>query len=220
MRDVHNEISMTDASWTRRAYPRRMRRGGAQTVRPAGQAGLTTALLSEWTDPDTALEVVGNTLDRFHDEPSAVHALRADARLRDSLHAVLLRMVDQEVLETRALADGRCAFRWSARLGAVSPEEANALVAAGAEAPPEAAPASAGAAGFWARMAVQTAPLLLPSVSCVLALLAFLWLDSALALAVTVLLAIVGVVGIVRRVQLATFWMLGLVIAGLLVRFS
>jgi hypothetical protein len=37
---------------------------------------------------------------------------------------------------------------------------------------------------------------------------------------VTAVLAIAGVVGIVRRVQLATFWMIGLVIAGLLVRFS
>jgi hypothetical protein len=67
---------------------------------------------------------------------------------------------------------------------------------------------------------VQTAPLLLPAVSCVLALLAFLRLDQGLALAVTALLAVGGVVGIVRRVQLATFWMIGLVIAGLLVRFS
>jgi hypothetical protein len=70
------------------------------------------------------------------------------------------------------------------------------------------------------RMFLQTAPLLLPALSCVLALLAFLWLDQSLALVITALLAIVGVVGIVRRVQLATFWMIGLVIAGLLVRFS
>jgi hypothetical protein len=220
MRVVHNEFCVTDANWTPRAYPRRMRGGGAQTVRPNGQAGLTTALLSEWTDPDTALEVVGNSLGRFTDVPSAVQALRTDAALHDALHDVVLRMVDQGVLETRALADGRRAFRWSAELGPVTADAANALVAAGAEAQPEPAPTTAGTAGFWARMAVQTAPLLLPSVSCVLALLAFLWLDAALAFAVTVLLAIVGVVGIVRRVQLATFWMLGLVIAGLLVRFS
>jgi hypothetical protein len=33
-------------------------------------------------------------------------------------------------------------------------------------------------------------------------------------------MAIVGVVGVVRRVQLAAFWTMGLVIAGLLLRFS
>jgi hypothetical protein len=181
---------------------------------------LTTELLSEWTDPDTALEVVGNSLGRFADVPSAVRALRTDTHLRDALHDVLLRMVDHGVLETRPLADGRRAFRWSPEILPVTAEAADALVAAGAEAPPEAVAAVAAPAGFWARMAMQTAPLLLPSVSCVLALLAFLWLDAALAFAVTSLLAIVGVVGIVRRVQLATFWMLGLVIAGLLVRFS
>jgi len=70
------------------------------------------------------------------------------------------------------------------------------------------------------RMFLQTAPLLLPALSCVLALLAFLWLDEAVAFLITALLAVVGVVGIVRRIQLATFWMIGLVIAGLLVRFS
>ena len=73
---------------------------------------------------------------------------------------------------------------------------------------------------FWMRMFLQTAPLLLPALSCVLALLAFLWLDEAVAFLITALLAVVGVVGIVRRIQLATFWMIGLVIAGLLVRFS
>jgi hypothetical protein len=185
---------------------------------------VTVALLSEWTDPDTAAEAVGNSLGRFDDGPSAVQAvqaLRDDASLRASLHDVLLRMSEDGVLETRALADGRCAFRWSGRLGAVPPDRADELVAAHAAVPPEPAPERATAdAGFWSRMAVQTAPLLLPAVSCVLALLAFLWLDRAVALAVTVLLAVVGIVGIARRVQLAAFWMIGLVIAGLLVRFS
>jgi hypothetical protein len=197
-----------------------MRGGGAQTVRPIEQRGVTTALLEEWTDPDTAIEAVGNSLGRFDDVPSAVQALRSDARLRASLQDVLLRMVDGGVLDTRALADGRSAFRWPAELGEVNPERANGLVATYAAPASELAPAAAADAGFWARMGVQTAPLLLPAVSCVLALLAFLWLDQGLALAVTVLLAVAGVVGIVRRVQLATFWMIGLVIAGLLVRFS
>jgi hypothetical protein len=33
-------------------------------------------------------------------------------------------------------------------------------------------------------------------------------------------MTVVGVVGVIRRVQLATFWTAGLVIAGLLLRFS
>jgi hypothetical protein len=197
-----------------------MRGGGAPGLRRSGRLGVTTDLLSEWTDPDTAIEAIGNSLGRFDDVPSAVQALRANPPLRASLHDVLFRMVDGGVLETRALSDGRCAFRWPAELGAVTPDTADTLVASYAPAPAEPAPAAAPAPGFWSRMAVQTAPLLLPAVSCVLALLAFLWLDQSLAFAVTALLAVVGVVGIVRRVQLATFWMIGLVIAGLLVRFS
>jgi hypothetical protein len=180
---------------------------------------VTTELLAEWTDPDTAIEAVGNSLGRLDDVASPVQTLRDDAGLRTSLDGVLRRMVDDGVLATRALADGRSAFRWADGLGAVTAERASELVATHAEARP-AAPEAAPAAGFWSRMAIQTAPLLLPAVSCVLALLAFLWLDEGLALLVTVLLAVVGVVGIVRRVQLATFWMIGLVIAGLLVRFS
>ena len=181
---------------------------------------MTTQLLAEWTDPDTAIEAVGNSLGRLDDVPSPVQTLRDDAGLRTSLDAVLRRMVDDGVLATRALADGRSAFRWADELGAVTPERASELVATHAEARRPRAPRAAPAAGFWSRMAVQTAPLLLPAVSCVLALLAFLWLDQGLALFVTALLAVVGVVGIVRRVQLATFWMIGLVIAGVLVRFS
>jgi hypothetical protein len=184
---------------------------------------VTPELLSEWTDPDTAMEAVGNSLRVFDIARSPTVALRDDAALRDSLHAVLVRMVDAGTLETRGLADGRCAYRWRSDLRAVTAEAANGLVAAHAEPPREAAPVDAAPAeitGFWSRMALQTAPLLLPAVSCVLALLAFLWLDQSLAFLVTALLAVVGVVGIVRRVQLATFWMIGLVIAGLLVRFS
>jgi hypothetical protein len=202
-----------------------MRGGGAQAVGLRGDPGVTTDLLSEWTDPDTAIEAVGNALGRFDDAPSAVQALRADPALRDALLGVVVRMVDGGVLATRGLADGRCAYRWSGGLGEVTRDQAFGLVTTYAEPPPERAPAPGPAAaapvpGFWARMALQTAPLLLPSVSCVLALLAFLWLDTTLALLVTAVLAVVGVVGIVRRVQLAAFWMIGLVIAGLLVRFS
>jgi hypothetical protein len=154
--------------------------------------------------------------------------------VRGDLDAVLRRMADGGALETRALADGRCAFRWTAEFGGVSRQAANDLVTAYAGPPQPIATIEPEtvepeivepetvepAPSFWMRMVLQTAPLLLPSVSCVLAVLAFLWLDQGLALAFTAVLAIVGVVGIVRRVQLATFWMIGLVIAGLLVRFS
>ena len=210
-----------------------MRSGVAPVVSSNG-SGVTTDLLSEWTDPDTAMEAVGNTLGVFADGPSPVRMLRADPTLRGELDAVLHRMAADGALETRALADGRSAFRWGADLGAVSRETANGLVTAHA-APPvepirEAVPATPVEAiepeavealpSFWMRMFLQTAPLLLPALSCVLALLAFLWLDEAVAFLITALLAVVGVVGIVRRIQLATFWMIGLVIAGLLVRFS
>ena len=39
-----------------------MRGGGAQ---------VTTDLLAEWTDPDTAMEAVGNSLGRFDHGPSS-----------------------------------------------------------------------------------------------------------------------------------------------------
>jgi hypothetical protein len=207
-----------------------MRGGVAPVLTRDSGSGVTTDLLSEWTDPDTAMEAVGNTLGRFHDGPSPVEMLRSDRVLRRELEAVLTRMAEGGVLDTRALADGRSALRWRADLGTVSREAANGLVTTYAALPAEPVPAAAPEAveaeadlalpTFWMRMFLQTAPLLLPALSCVLALLAFLWLDQAVAFAITALLAIVGVVGIVRHVQLATFWMIGLVIAGLLVRFS
>jgi hypothetical protein len=207
-----------------------MRGGVAPVVSTGSRSGVTTALLSEWTDPDTAMEAVGNTLGVLDDGPSPVRVLRSDPALRCELHAVLSRMADAGALETRALADGRSAFRWAADLGTVSAETANGLVTTYA-APPaepdlvavqeaverEAEPALP---SFWMRMLLQTAPLLLPALSCVLALAAFLRLDQSVALVITALLAVIGVVGIVRHVQLAAFWMIGLVIAGLLVRFS
>ena len=67
---------------------------------------------------------------------------------------------------------------------------------------------------------MQAAPLLLPTVSCVIVLLAFVWLDQSVALLIAAAMAVVGVIGVIRRVQLAAFWTVGLVIAGLLLRFS
>ena len=57
-----------------------MRGGGAQ---------VTTDLLSEWTDPDTAMEAVGNSLGVFDHVPSAVVVLRGDSPLRTALYDVL-----------------------------------------------------------------------------------------------------------------------------------
>jgi len=149
---------------------------------------------------------VGNSLGAFDDVPSAVRALHDDSGLRDALYDVLLRMVDDGALETRACTDGRYAFRWRADLGVDLPAAA-------------AAPAR-DHGRFWRRVAVQCAPLLLPTLSCVLVLLAFVWLDQSVALVIAAVMAIAGVVGVIRRVQLAAFWTVGLVIAGLLLRFS
>ena len=194
-----------------------MRGGGAQ---------LTTDLLSEWTDPDTAVEAVGNSLGVFDDVPSPAAALRSQPPLRAALYDVLLRLVDGGALETRACTDGRLTFRWTAELGVVAPDTAHELVAAAHAAPtasPPSPPPAAVAAPrspLWRRLALQWAPLLLPTVSCVLVLLAFVWLDQSVALLVAAAMAVVGVIGVIRRVQLAAFWTVGLVIAGLLLRFS
>jgi len=202
-----------------------MRGGGAQ---------LTTDLLSEWTDPDTAVEAVGNSLGVFDDVPSATAALRSQPPLRAALYDVLLRLVDGGALETRACTDGRLTFRWTADLGVVPPDTAHELVAAAHAAPPASPPlpppasspspppaaVAAPRSPLWHRLALQWAPLLLPTVSCVLVLLAFVWLDQSVALLIAAAMAVVGVIGVIRRVQLAAFWTVGLVIAGLLLRFS
>jgi hypothetical protein len=65
-----------------------------------------------------------------------------------------------------------------------------------------------------------TAPLLLPTLSCLLALLAFVVLGPTAGLVVVAVLALAGVVGVIRRVPLAGFWTAGLVVAGLLMRLS
>jgi hypothetical protein len=207
-----------------------------------GGAQVTTDLLSEWTDPDTAMEAVGNSLGVFDNLPSAPRALKGDTRLRGALYEVLLRLVDGGALETRATADGRYAFRWRAEVDAPEiatngrvlavapptptppvvaapvPAPAVRIPDAAAKPPPPAAPEQL--EPLWHRLAVQTAPLLLPTLSCVIVLLAFVWLDQSVALVIAGLMAIVGVVGVIRRVQLAAFWTIGLVIAGLLLRFS
>src|SRR5437773_12447038 len=69
-----------------------MRGGGAQ---------VTTDLLSEWTDPDTAMEAVGNSLGVFDHATSATAQMHGESPLRAALYTVLLRLVDGGALETR-----------------------------------------------------------------------------------------------------------------------
>lgn len=72
----------------------------------------------------------------------------------------------------------------------------------------------------WPGLLVTTAPLLLPSFSCLLAVTAFVLLGNAVGVVVLGALALVGAVGLVRRVPLAGFWVAGVVVAGLLARLS
>jgi hypothetical protein len=72
----------------------------------------------------------------------------------------------------------------------------------------------------WPRLLAVAAPLLLPTASCLLALLVFVRLDHAFALVIAGALIVVAVIGLVRRVPFAGFWTVGLVVAGLLLRFS
>lgn len=56
--------------------------------------------------------------------------------------------------------------------------------------------------------------------SCVLAILAVVWLDHPVAVVIAAALTLVGVIGLIRRVLFAGSWAIGLVVAGLLLRFS
>ena len=68
---------------------------------------------------------------------------------------------------------------------------------------------------------ITQAPLLVvPALSCLLAVLVYLWFDHAVALVVGSVLLLAGVVGLIRRVPFAGAWTLGIVVAALLVRFS
>lgn len=198
---------------------------------------MTTDLLSVWTDPDTAMHAVGASLGIFGDRVSdAGVTLPPASPLREALLDVLLTLVDDGELEKRACADGRYAFRWradvestavstdatSARLDACLASMPRAMPARVALAPPIVvdAPAVPARRSRWLRFVATTAPLLLPASSCVLALVAFVVLGHAIGLVVVGALALLGVVGLVRRVPLAGFWTVGVVVAGLLMRLS
>jgi hypothetical protein len=199
---------------------------------------VTTDLLFAWTDPDTAMEAVGTRLGIFSSrtaDPRA--ALSTDSPLRKPLLDLLLSLVDSGVLEKRPCADGRFAFRWrdDVAVAAVAVDEEQAqrerdreLGRRAVPVQPRAAPAPPARDDItiteptrdWARLVAPTAPLVFPAVSCILVILAFVWFDHVVALVVVLALALIGVVGLARRIPFAGFWTLGLVVAGLLLHFS
>jgi hypothetical protein len=199
---------------------------------------VTTDLLSVWTDPDTAMHAVGTSLGIFDDRVSADDLGPAESPLRSALLDVLLAIVDKGDLEQRACADGRYAFRWrdDAAASAVATEAVSTRLDAYLAAMPRAMPVILDGVGAtrvsvatpvawihraaWLRLVATTAPLLLPTLSCLLALVAFVVLGAAAGIVVLTVLALAGVIGVIRRVPLAGFWTAGLIVAGLLMRLS
>lgn len=189
---------------------------------------LTTDLLSEWTDPDSAMEAVGASLGIFAEGgPNPRSLLAADSPLRNALYQELLGLVQGGVLDKRLCSDGRYAFRWrDAFMNAAGAYEPTARLAPPATPQPSPAverdlPTATKAARLWPRLFSQTAPLWLPASSCVLVILAFVWLDHAVAIGIATALAVVGAFGLLRRApSFAALWSLGLVVAVLLLRFS
>ena len=160
-----------------------------------------------------------------------------ESPLRNALLDLLLQLVDDGELEKRECADGRYAFRWredvastavsteavSARLDAYLASPCRGDAARGIDrgnADRSVAHAVRGAIPAGSGLVATTAPLLLPALSCLLALLAFVVLGHPVGLVVVAGLALIGVVGLIRRVPLAGFWTTGLIVAGLLMRLS
>ena len=61
---------------------------------------------------------------------------------------------------------------------------------------------------------------MIPALSCLLAVLVFVWLGHTAALAIAAVLVALGIAGLVRRVPFAGAWTIGIIAAGLLVRLS
>ena len=199
---------------------------------------MTTDLLSVWTDPDTAMHAVGTSLGIFDDGmPDPGTAGPPGSPLRNALFDVLLTLVDEGELEKRACVDGRYAFRWreAVESRAVCTDATSARLDACLGSMPREMPWSADLAATplavdagvaparqspWPRFLAMAAPLLLPTVSCVLALVVFVLLGNMVGFVVLGGLALAGVVGLVRRVPLAGFWTSGLVVAALVMRVS
>jgi hypothetical protein len=192
---------------------------------------VTADLLSVWTDTDTAMHAVGASLGIFPDRvPDTRRIEGSGPPLRNALYDVLLTLVDEGALEKRACSDGRFAFRWrdTGESAAVSTGATSARLDAWLDSMPRQvrwslapAPAAASAPGpYWPRLVASVAPLLLPALSCLLALVAFVVFGPAVGLAVLGVLALAGIIGLVRRVPIAGFWTSGLVVAAVLMRFS
>jgi len=179
---------------------------------------MTPDLLCVWTDPDTAMEVVGRSLGIFGARVSnPTGALAADSPLRNALANVLTSLVEGGVLERRPCGSGRYAYRWRDDIesAVVAPSLRDQEPVAD---PVAAAPAER--ARRWPQLFAPAAPLTMPALSCLLAILVFVLLDHLVALTVAAALTLVGVIGLVRRVPFAGFWTLGLVVAGVILRFS
>jgi hypothetical protein len=179
---------------------------------------MTPDLLCVWTDPDTAMEVVGRSLGIFGARVSnPTSALSADSPLRNALSNVLTSLVEGGVLEQRPCGGGRYAYRWRDDIesAVVAPAVSETVSVVD---PVDGAPTER--ARRWPRLIAPTAPLTMPALSCLLAILVFVLLDQAFALAVAAALTLVGVIGLVRRVPFAGLWTLGLVVAGFILRFS
>lgn len=195
---------------------------------------MTPDLLCVWTDPDTAMEVVGRSLGIFDDRVSnPTKALSTDTPLRTALSNVLLSLVEGGVLEMRPCGGGRHAFRWRDDIASAalpSQETTPARLASVAVDEPVAStpipsvetfdPPTAERDRDWPRVMAPAAPLFFPAASCLLAILVFVWLDHAFALVIAGALMLVSLIGLARRVPFAGFWTGGLVVAALLLRFS
>ena len=198
---------------------------------------VTTDLLDVWTDAVTAMEAVGASRGRVREPVAEVRrALSTDSPLRGELYALLLELVDRGELEKRATTDGWYAFRRRDAQSAPAPFEADIDLTVEPEprsqllAEPERPVVAAAEAETimprrdpvrrWPRVVAPAAPLLFPAISCVLAIVAFVWLDQVGGLLIAAGLTIVGVIGILRRVPFAGLWILGVLVAGVVLRFS
>jgi hypothetical protein len=86
--------------------------------------------LSNWTDADTAMQIVGSSLGVFGAgqlEPTTV--LSNETPLRNALFDVLLSLVEGGALEIRVAPGNRYAFRWRADIAVsgVAPDNATAI---------------------------------------------------------------------------------------------
>jgi hypothetical protein len=74
---------------------------------------VAASLLTAWTDADTAMQIVGESLGAFGAGPlDPTVVLATETPLRNALFDVLLSLVEGGALEMRATDESRYAFRW------------------------------------------------------------------------------------------------------------